>query len=47
MYSQETNGLASGAVQTSVLNSVGAPTGPNGHSMAWNIDPTVGLRYSF
>jgi predicted porin len=47
MYSQETNGLASGAVQTSVLNSVGAPTGPNGHSMAWNIDPTVGIRYSF
>jgi predicted porin len=47
MYSQETNGLASGSVQASVLNSVGAAAGPNGHSIASNIDPTVGFRYSF
>ena len=47
MYSQETNGLASGSVQASTLNSAGAPIGPNGHSIASNIDPTVGFRYSF
>ncbi len=48
MYSQETNGLASGAVQTSVLNPVtGAVVGSNGKSTASNIDPTVGVRYSF
>jgi predicted porin len=48
MYSQMTNGLANGAVQTSVLNPVtGAVVGPNGKSTASNIDPTVGVRYSF
>jgi predicted porin len=46
-YSQAQNGLASGFVQTSVLNAAGAAAGPNGHSMAWNIDPMVGARYSF
>jgi predicted porin len=47
-YSQMQNGLASGAVQTSVLNPVtGAVLGPNGKSTASNIDPTVGVRYSF
>jgi predicted porin len=48
MYSQMQNGLANGAVQTSVLNPVtGAVLGPNGKSTAWNVDPTVGMRYSF
>jgi predicted porin len=46
-YSQAANGLASGFVQTSVLNAAGAAAGPNGHSMAWNIDPMIGARYSF
>ena len=48
MYSQMQGGLASGAVQTSVLNPVtGAVIGPNGKSTASNIDPTFGVRYSF
>jgi predicted porin len=47
-YSQMQNGLASGSVQTSVLSPVtGAVLGPNGKSTASNIDPTVGVRYSF
>jgi predicted porin len=46
-YSQMTNGLASGSVQTSVLNSAGAVIGTNGKSTASNIDPTFGVRYSF
>lgn len=47
-YSQMTNGLASGAVQTSVLSPVtGAAIGPNGKSTASNIAPTIGARYSF
>jgi predicted porin len=47
-YSQMTNGLASGSVQTSVLNPVtGAVIGPNGKATASNIDPTFGVRYSF
>jgi predicted porin len=48
MYSQATNGLASGFVQTSVLNpTTGAVVGPNGKSTATNIAPTIGARYSF
>jgi predicted porin len=47
-YSQMQGGLANGAVQTSNLNPVtGAYLGPNGKSTASNIDPTVGVRYSF
>jgi predicted porin len=47
-YSQAKDGLASGFVQTSVLNpTTGAVVGPNGKSTASNIDPTVGIRYSF
>jgi predicted porin len=46
-YSQMTNGLASGSVQTSVLSAAGAAIAPNGKSTASNIDPTFGVRYSF
>jgi predicted porin len=46
-YSQAKNGLASGFVQTSVINAAGNATGPNGKSTAYNIDPMIGARYSF
>jgi predicted porin len=46
-YSQMTNGLANGSVQTSILSSTGAVLGNNGKSTASNIDPTIGARYSF
>jgi predicted porin len=46
-YSQMTNGLASGSVQTSILSAAGAAIAPNGKSTASNIDPTFGVRYSF
>jgi predicted porin len=46
-YSQMTNGLASGSVQTSILSATGAVIGNNGRSTATNIDPTIGARYSF
>jgi predicted porin len=47
MYSQAQNGLAAGAVQTSLITSTGTAGPPNGHSSMWNIDPMVGARYSF
>ncbi|HEX4209986.1 MAG TPA: porin [Candidatus Binataceae bacterium] len=47
MYSQMTNGLANGSVQTSILSATGAAIGNNGKSTASNIDPTIGARYSF
>jgi predicted porin len=46
-YSQMTNGLANGSVQTSILSATGAVLGNNGKSTASNIDPTIGARYSF
>ena len=46
-YSQMTNGLANGSVQTSILSATGAVIGNNGKSTASNIDPTIGARYSF
>jgi predicted porin len=46
-YSQVTNGLANGYVQTSVLSATGAVLGNNGKSTASNLDPTIGARYSF
>jgi predicted porin len=45
MYSQITNGLASGALQAN-----GLPNGtinPNGGNKANNFDPAIGLRYQF